>query len=442
MGDVEPCDTQSDSDRPRDMDDVPCDSQSDSDHSVASSAESSALSSRVACARDEVVAPVVSDTSGSKRKRSIEGHVLEPPCAVFGAGPAVETSSAGCELPVGVAEADARMARQRRPPVVAVHSGQPPLREATAQCVATPRHLLSGVERSELSEGYGEDQNASDLLFKLHSLCTREALNTETLACLVKQTERRSVIMEELEVVPKSHDDLFLRPARVDVGERECVCGERCVARVIAGVRYGRRAAEKFAFTCVEFLRPSELTTFIEGGGLPSRRGKCLLCVRYFTSYQYELARQDPRFLDIVRSGNLRLQLFQNRIGMGSAGGQSDDETRADVLAPPVVQSSVRTADGYPPGMCLFVDETFSDSACGRGPLAALAWKPVVRFRSTDYRYIVDEGGARLVQVLPAEGSHELTRGRSDFRQPPAATGSATGGNAMKQAVVRGLSSY
>jgi hypothetical protein len=86
MGDVEPCDTQSDSDRPRDMDDVPCDSQSDSDHSVASSAESSALSSRVACARDEVVAPVVSDTSGSKRKRSIEGHVLEPSCAVFGAG--------------------------------------------------------------------------------------------------------------------------------------------------------------------------------------------------------------------------------------------------------------------------------------------------------------------------------------------------------------------
>jgi len=80
--------------------------------------------------------------------------------------------------------------------------------------------------------------------------------------------------------VPKSHDDLFLSAADENIGERPCVNGDRCLANFMAQLRYG--VDTKMAFTCKEFLLPTEYASFKEGKGLPQRKKKCLLCSRYF----------------------------------------------------------------------------------------------------------------------------------------------------------------
>ncbi len=69
-------------------------------------------------------------------------------------------------------------------------------------------------------------------------------------------------------------------PANDAIGERPCINGERCLAKFIAQVRYGAETDK--AFVCKEFLLPEQYTEFQSGGGLPHRRGKCLLCHRYF----------------------------------------------------------------------------------------------------------------------------------------------------------------
>ena len=69
-------------------------------------------------------------------------------------------------------------------------------------------------------------------------------------------------------------------PANEAIGERPCINGERCLARFIAQVRYGGDTDK--AFVCKEFLLPEQYASFLAGKGLPPRRGKCLLCTRYF----------------------------------------------------------------------------------------------------------------------------------------------------------------
>ena len=88
-------------------------------------------------------------------------------------------------------------------------------------------------------------------------------------------------------VVSKKHDDQFLCAANETIGERSCVNGERCLAQFIAKMRYGMSTDK--AFTCKEFLLPAQHADFLAGKGLPQRRGKCLLCCRYFQNYVYIL---------------------------------------------------------------------------------------------------------------------------------------------------------
>lgn len=99
--------------------------------------------------------------------------------------------------------------------------------------------------------------------------------------------DKAHVTIPEIPLVPKSHDDLFLSPARTSIGERECVCGTRCLANFIAKVRYGTDTDK--AFVCKEYLLPDQYKDFLDGKGLPSMRSKCLLCSRYYLNYLYIL---------------------------------------------------------------------------------------------------------------------------------------------------------
>tara|TARA_X000001036_G_scaffold120529_3_gene114055 strand:- start:272 stop:613 length:342 start_codon:yes stop_codon:yes gene_type:complete len=85
----------------------------------------------------------------------------------------------------------------------------------------------------------------------------------------------------------------FRSPPNDAIGERPCINGERCLAKFIAQVRYGGDTDK--AFVCKEFLLPDQHSAFLAGKGLPQRRGKCLLCTRYFQHYTYILVRKPLR---------------------------------------------------------------------------------------------------------------------------------------------------
>lgn len=95
----------------------------------------------------------------------------------------------------------------------------------------------------------------------------------------------------------------------------------------------------------------------------------------------------------------------------------------------PTHSSAVSCGDGYKPHAMLFVDEEFASNRSQRDSrLAALSFRPVVRFCSTHYRYVENEskGGYRIVQV--GIGNDDNLEGLG-FRQPlppQAAAGAAT----------------
>ena len=123
-----------------------------------------------------------------------------------------------------------------------------------------------------------------------------EATSQKTLQLMSNLFQKASIKTKDLPVVTKSHDDHFLRPANKQIGERECICGERCLANWMAQIRYGEYNHHQF--TCVEFLLPDAYQRFLNGKGVPAQRGKCLLCTRYFQNYTYLLAQHRPLVQD------------------------------------------------------------------------------------------------------------------------------------------------
>lgn len=193
-----------------------------------------------------------------------------------------------------------------------------------------------------------------------------------------------SIECKEVEVVSKEHDDLFLRPAIQENGERPCTNGDKCVCRWTAIFRHGEESDR--AFVCREYILPSQQAVFEETGELPRTVGKCLLCVRYFTHYIYTLARNSPKFCP---RSPIQLQAFCNKIAVERP---LDDA--------PSHSSSIGTDDGYRASVMLFVDEKWADTSSSRNEMAALLWKPTVRFNSSDYEFIVDpDGTPRAIQI-------------------------------------------
>ena len=180
-----------------------------------------------------------------------------------------------------------------------------------------------------------------------------------------------------LPVVPKSHDDLFLAPANEDIGERPCVNNDTCLANVIAHVRYGMESDK--AFVCKEFLMPDQHAKFLQGEGLPQRKGKCLLCSRYFQSYVYLLSRTDPAFK--VGQSPLGMQVFCNpvtHVPTANVGEEENLQQAATEL--PLSTCAVSAKDGYKPSATLFVDEDWMTLRSAReSNLGQLLFRPVVR---------------------------------------------------------------
>ena len=107
-----------------------------------------------------------------------------------------------------------------------------------------------------------------------------EATSQKTLQLVAGMLEKAHIVVPEVPVVGKTHDDLFLCTPDSTLGERECILGQKCLCKFIATVRYGPDNTR--GFVCKEFLLPQQHKNFMNGKGPPPQRQKCLVCTRYF----------------------------------------------------------------------------------------------------------------------------------------------------------------
>ena len=242
--------------------------------------------------------------------------------------------------------------------------------------------LLQERAGIDADESYGSQEHALSSYLKLHPVLSLESTSCQTLQLVADLVEGTSIPTKELEIVPKPHDDAYLRPPNVAIGERPCCFGDRCICVWMARWRYGDDT--DMAFIGTEFLLPSQAAEFKQSGKLPHTQGKCLVCSRYVTTYIYRCARADPTFKP---STCIPLQAFGNALGV---------EAGENV---PTHSSVANDTDGYRQEALLFVDEQWADTAAARGDMASLLWRPVVKFVTTHYEYVKDHTGLpRLLQ--------------------------------------------
>lgn len=309
------------------------------------------------------------------------------------------------------------------------------------------------------SGAYSEDEKKLTNFVRLHPMLSTEALSRETLQAMSTMMERQPIRVNSVPIVGKRYEDGFLRPARKECGERPCVLGDQCVVHTIAKLR-----RSPHAFTCREFLLPEENEKWLSGGGPPERPGKCLVCLRYFTTYVYYCARNDPEYAEALRrfavqrhgnvlcgevkceeaaptmpppsisegaaatsaaarSGGARRRRIAPPTG-SAADGDIDwhDAQTANKLEFPKHANAVDVEDGYLRSAMIFCDEPFMDSRAAReSPIGALAWRPFARFDASHLRFDVVGGEPRLTQVgvSPVDPLNG--------RPPPASVGRAAG---------------
>jgi len=261
------------------------------------------------------------------------------------------------------------------------------------------RALLQSRSGIDADESCVSQEYALSSYLKLHPVLSLESTSYDTLQLVANLVESTSIPTKELEIVSKHHDDEYLRSPNISIGERPCCLGDRCICVWLARWRYGDDT--DMAFIGAEFLLPSQLTEFKKSGKLPHTNGKCLVCSRYVNTYVYKCARADPTFRP---SASIPLQAFGNSLGVECG----------DNL--PTHSSVANDSDGYRQEALLFVDEQWSDTAAARGSMAALLWRPCVKFDSAHYVYVKDPSG--LPRLLQRNVAAEDESPESHFCQP------------------------
>ena len=273
-------------------------------------------------------------------------------------------------------------------------------------------------------EQFSEDEKALNAFVVQHPMLSLEATSQKSLQLLSNLFhEQANFKADRLPVVPKSYDDTMLRPPNKSLNERECVCGDRCMCNFLALLRHGQDT--DLAFTCVEFLLPSERDAFVETGALPTRRKKCLMCTRYYVSYLYFKCRMDPQFS--LRSLPATPQPFANQVMDSNSNNRADADEDATsderVLLDAQRDASlcshsspVSVRDGYHMSSLLFVDENeFYRRQNSKGtPLTSLFFQPIVRFDSKHYEFYHSDDGTPMVRQVGIGCDEDRL-----FRPPP-----------------------
>lgn len=254
--------------------------------------------------------------------------------------------------------------------------------------------MVSRKRTTEMPETYVSDEKKLNQFLSLHGMLSLDATSRSSLQMAIDLLPITEMETTPLPVVGKQHDDRFLRPCKP--GERACCLGDRCLGRFLAKFRYGDET--EYAVTLREFLLPADETVFLETGKLPVTAGKCLLCMRYFITYAYRLARTDVKF-----DARSKIPVF------------AYTNVVSHITAENLVQSSSMvssTNDGYPSSALLGVDAEFSRSMASRKGMSELLVRPVVGFNSMDYTYVKDsDGTVRVIQDF-----HRASRGEGNPR--------------------------
>lgn len=295
--------------------------------------------------------------------------------------------------------------------------------------------LLGAGDPAQLVESYAASEELLNNFLRLHPMLSMEATDAKVLSAVCAPATGRTELMTHvLPVVPKSYEDSMLRPARIDNGERSCALGRECLCAFIARLRFGPTTDK--GFTGVEFLLPSEREAWRAGGGLPERTGKCLLCLRYFTTYCHVLAASDPTFYNALVRGTVRAQTHANatlRLNTDTDTGLA--QLLADDSPVPSHACAVNCRDGYASSALLDVADSFANTRMGRETtMGAALWQPLVRFSSSTLRYQrdPDTGEPWIVQVGVGHDvlTHSETLGAGDAStlepsngRPPSRTG-------------------
>ena len=362
---------------------------------------------------------------------------LSPLVATSSAGGADHGPDDGFVLDTG-AGTGARRSTKRAAPTTTPAPAPPAVASATvptrppspAYDQATgARALLSAAPSAAHWEEYSADEKQLNEFLKLHPMLSLEATSARTLQLVAGMFEKASIRTPELPVVPKSFDDQCMRPPNTRIGERACVCGESCICAFLAKLRFGPET--EYAFVGTEFLLPAERERFLAGSGLPERRKKCLLCMRYFQHYNYLSARTNPEFRI---GGPVQLQAFENAVldaveaPPNTGADEANEAARATHHDLPTHTSPVASSDGYLPSAMLFVDEQWMNTRAAREErLGALMWKPVVKFSSLHYRYRMDATTDTPYIVQVGVGADDAAPGGADFGVPPTATAAPSG---------------
>ena len=91
--------------------------------------------------------------------------------------------------------------------------GKPPVRAEVPDAPPVVSHtsVISDTPTIASDEVYGNDEVALNQLLKLHPMLSLEATASKTLQMISGMVSKSSIQSCDLPVVPKSHDDLFLR---------------------------------------------------------------------------------------------------------------------------------------------------------------------------------------------------------------------------------------
>lgn len=252
--------------------------------------------------------------------------------------------------------------------------------------------LLQATYQPSADGEFGINEQALNNYLRRHPMLSLQALAPSSLQLIIKNAANAPLRVKELETVSKAHDDLFLRPPKLEIGERPCSCQDKCLATFLAHMRYGPNT--KKAFICTEHLLPSELAAFKDGKGLPKIPNKCLLCLRYFQTYVALLVRTDPNFA--VATKSIATQAYVNCTVSRDV--DTDETNNLNSCMAPRFTSECSGND-YPLSSLIFADEEALRIPEVRGSEELMAWqlRPQVRFQASNFTYHLDDAGKPFI---------------------------------------------
>ena len=197
--------------------------------------------------------------------------------------------------------------------------------------------LCRAARASTPTRAIGSQEHALSSYLKLHPVLSLESTSYQTLQLVANLVEGTSIPTKELEVVPKPHDDGYLRcelprlePSRSPEACTRFAACSRCAGRPTRRSASGRAALATGASAC-GWRAGATATTPTWPSSAPSsccrrrrpsssgrascrtRNGKCLVCSRYVHHLHLPVRARRP---DVQADACIPLQAFGNSLGV------------------------------------------------------------------------------------------------------------------------------